>query len=502
MTMRFRAAGSFLVVAAAALYCTRLSFAPIYLIHDEVNYSLQAISIARTAHDLNGRFMPLYFSEPEFPAGRDPMMIYATALILTFLPISEAAVRLASALVGVLDVALILVLARLLFASEVVAFCAGLLLALSPGHFIHSRMAVSVLFPLPFVLAWLIYLRHYQDRADAGSLKKAGSSLVVGMYAYLASWILMPMYAVMTWFVVRPVDNTALRRAFKTAIVLLLPLVLWQATHFERIGEIQGAYRIPALSTIEGLRFRLGDWFSFFNPDALFVSGDTSVTNSTRQAGVFPLALLVLIPIGIARLWRGSRFERLILAGLVTSPIALVLTGTINLHRYRALVVLPFGVLVAVYGVERLWASRTGFARAIAILLVAGVPLQFGGFYLNYVGDYRTASSVWFGRDLKGAMQTVLDRRAPSDRVFLSDRIPYGAVYWRFYTQMLEKDDGNLPATADDAFDPVRAPRGAWLIASAADDRWPVIDQAGWVREQTISEPNGDLSFLIYRKSN
>lgn len=35
-------------VAVTALYATRLGFAPIYLIHDEVNVSLQAASVAKT----------------------------------------------------------------------------------------------------------------------------------------------------------------------------------------------------------------------------------------------------------------------------------------------------------------------------------------------------------------------------------------------------------------------------------------------------------------------
>ena len=91
-----------LVVALVAIYATRLGFAPIYLVHDEVNFSLQAVSVADTGRDLNGRLLPVYFSEPEFTAGRDPMMIYATAVALQVLPLSESAVRLPTALVGVL----------------------------------------------------------------------------------------------------------------------------------------------------------------------------------------------------------------------------------------------------------------------------------------------------------------------------------------------------------------------------------------------------------------
>jgi hypothetical protein len=45
------------------------------------------------------------------------------------------------------------------------------------------------------------------------------------------------------------------------------------------------------------------------------------------------------------RLVRGSRFERIVLVGLLTGPLAAIATGTIDLNRYRALFVLPFGAL-------------------------------------------------------------------------------------------------------------------------------------------------------------
>ena len=37
-------------VIAASVYATRLGYAPIYLTHDEVNFSLQAVSIAVDGH--------------------------------------------------------------------------------------------------------------------------------------------------------------------------------------------------------------------------------------------------------------------------------------------------------------------------------------------------------------------------------------------------------------------------------------------------------------------
>lgn len=64
------AAALVLLVVTAALYGTRLSYSPVQLMHDEVNFALQAKSLADTGRDTNGRWLPVYFSEQgSKPAG-------------------------------------------------------------------------------------------------------------------------------------------------------------------------------------------------------------------------------------------------------------------------------------------------------------------------------------------------------------------------------------------------------------------------------------------------
>ena len=149
-------------LTAAGVYATRLGYAPIYLMHDEVNFSLQSVSIAHTGRDINGRWFPVYFSEPEFTAGRDPMVIYVTALALTVLPLSDAAVRLPTALVGVVTIVLLLVLWSKISPRPWMPIVAAMCLLSSPGWFIHSRLALSVIYPLPFVVIWLLAIRQYE----------------------------------------------------------------------------------------------------------------------------------------------------------------------------------------------------------------------------------------------------------------------------------------------------------------------------------------------------
>src|SRR6266540_1860024 len=110
-----------LAIATAAIYVPRLQDAPLYVAHDEIVYSLNAHALASTGRDLSGRFMPMYIEYPaKFgrPTWDQPMLIYAIAATLKFLPFSEFAIRLPMVLAAIVDVLLIYFVGKVLFESE------------------------------------------------------------------------------------------------------------------------------------------------------------------------------------------------------------------------------------------------------------------------------------------------------------------------------------------------------------------------------------------------
>ncbi len=511
--------GPLLVVAAllvglstAAIYATRLAHAPIYLTHDEVNFSLQSIAIAQTGRDLNGRLLPVYFAEPEFTAGRDPLMIYVTALGLTLLPLSDGAVRLPTALVGVLIVVLLLVLHARLSPRAWSPIVAAAFLALSPGLFIHSRLALSVIYPLPFVLLWLLALYEYDVRPRPWLLFAGTASLGLGIYGYLAGVLMMPLYLAMTVWLTRAWRSPRLLAWIAGGFaVVLVPIALWHVAYPERYAELMHAYRFDGAAgvhaapvwSLAGLRARLSAWWQYFNPDFMFLSGDSSLTNSTRSAGFFPAAFALLLPLGIMRLVNGSRFERIIVAGFVTGPLAAVATGTLDLNRYRAMFVLPFGALVAAYGIEWLWSSRAAWRRAVALLLIASVPIQFAGFYRDYMGRYRESSAVWFGQNMRGALAIVFERGAAGEPLLISRQVPYADSYSRFYSQVIGgRAAPESPLLIDgETLDLDTVGRRSWLIAGAGERWLGRLSTGDWERVAEIREPSGDTSFVVYRRT-
>src|SRR5687768_4613876 len=184
MTQRITTAliAATIVLGAALLYLPALDRVPAYLIHDEAQGALQAHSIATTGRDLTGRRLPLYFTEPEFPPGRDPALIYVTALGLKILPFSEEGARTPTALVAVLDLLLMFFAARAIFGSSWAGFVAAAMLALTPIHFIRGRLLLSPLYSIPFILIWLWSLSRFEQRPTPRRLVAACAWLAVGMY--------------------------------------------------------------------------------------------------------------------------------------------------------------------------------------------------------------------------------------------------------------------------------------------------------------------------------
>ncbi|MEO8683148.1 MAG: hypothetical protein ABI665_29150, partial [Vicinamibacterales bacterium] len=375
---------------------------------------------------------------------------------------------------------------------------------------------LSPVFALPFIFAWLVSLERFTREEARRDLLAAAAWLGLGMYSYLACMVMMPIYLGLTMWVV------AGRRQWRMApaaawgfLIPLVPMALWYATHAERYSQIVDAYRllnagqsgggaVPSLGLMATLRLRLDLYWSFFSPDFLFVSGQSSLIDSTRSAGVFAIALAAFIPVGIYVLAKGraGTLGRVILVGLLTAPLATVMSGHIEMNRL--LFVIPFGVLTAMYGADAMLSARQAIWRRLAIALVLTIPLQFQGFYLDYMGPYRVGSSVAFGGNLRDALIDVVQRQASGHRpVYLSARIPYVDRYWRFYAIAQGRSDLIASAVFVDTpgFDAAAAPAGTPLVCVADDAGCEALQgSGGWSKTHTATELDGSPAFSVYEK--
>ena len=569
------AAGLF--AGALLLYARDLGTTPIYLHHDEVLFGVQAQAVASTWRDTHGRFLPAYF-EVYDAMWFQPIIVYFTALFLTVLPLSEQALRLPSVVIAGIDVVLMYAIGRRLFEREWLAIGAAVGLALTPAHFIFGRMAIDNLYPVTFLLGWLWCLLVFLERRDARLLWAASILLGVGRYSYIAANIMMPLYVVMTLAILYAIGASWRLYAvavsgFVAPLLLSVPFLVrypqFLAETLSRYAPRSTIHLDPLQQASELLNYtnlsdRVGLFFSFFNPGFLFLSGGGNPVISTRTAGVFLLPLAVLLPVGIyhaCHRYRGM-VSAMLVAGFFTAPVAAMVVHESEAID-RELAVLPFGVLLATFGLQYLWSAPIGslrrFYRPVAVvgvatalaygvwsiawrgrissstlplvvasvavyaigtasdrvrrwwvmtlcLLVLGV-VQFRSFYTDYFSAYRIRSAGRFESNRRGAFEAVMAREDPARpaKVYLSRSIPFGDAVWTFYRLKQHREDLRDAAVVFDAkdFDGSRLPEGTFVVvaATAAADE-ALSRQPALAVVAQIGEPDRSVSFIVLKKQS
>lgn len=510
------------IAGTLVLYVTGLGRSPIYLNNDEVVFALQAHAIATTAHDESGRFLPLYFQIVE-NVWYHPAIVYLTALFLTVLPTDLWSVRLPTAVLGTLDALLIYAVVRRLNLSRASAIGAAVLLAVTPAHFIHARLTADYLYPLPLTLAWLILLLDYVRTRQTWRLTAAGAVLGLGVYTYIASLVMMPIWLGVTMLTMAAIGDRAPSRYLRVAgafVVCVLPAVVSFATRPALYAGFAGRYSQfgvdplgapAAMLSPERIVERLRVYGSFFEPSYLFVVAPASVMSSTYTTGVFLTATAVLLLVGVVRMLRERprTGAAIVAAGFVASPLAAPLV----IEPYatdRALTLVLFAVLIAAYGLDT-W-LRPGPAivlRRVGLAALAlALAVQFSTFHADYFGAYRARSAFWFNGNHPGALEPLIAEHPVTDprRIYLSDQLPWIRSYWKFYLVRHARLDLLDRTVYFDAtsIDPTALPPGTMLLTGAGAPDEARLRQSANLRVLTqIHEPDGSVTFTRFvRASN
>jgi 4-amino-4-deoxy-L-arabinose transferase-like glycosyltransferase len=326
-----------ILLFTALVYFHSFSETPIYLGGDEARFGTAADSIARTGRNLNGDRMPIFFHLGDSLDVREtstrwyqPVLFYLIALTLKFRPLTEASIRIPTAIIGLVDVFLIYAVARRQFRGALHPIVAAMTLAMTPAHLIFSRQALDYICPLPFVLGWLWCLVETLETGSVWASLGSGVLLGVGFYSYIAAWMLMPAFLAMTllaqwasgtrkWLV-----PAAAAGGFAMPLLAFVP---WMWSHSDMWRDTVGRYKVydPHLSPLQGVKDllaynsiqeRISVYWDYFNPAFLFFSGGSNLTHGTRLAGVFLLPVAVFLVAGVYELGQRRRRRRpVVLAG-------------------------------------------------------------------------------------------------------------------------------------------------------------------------------------------
>ena len=219
---------------------------------------------------------------------------------------------------------------------------------------------------------------------------------------------------------------------------------------------------------------------------------------------MFLLPIALLLPLGAYHILtkRKTPFGLLVLWGFASSPLAAVLVAEVAIRR--ALVMLPFAVLIATSGVEALLLAPARRWRMVAACLLLACAWQFRRFHTDYFGDYRDRSGVWFGGNVRQGVVEIIqrDRQHPVPFVYLSSGIPYVDTYWDFY---VIKHDRTELSHRTVYYDPKTAvlpaiPQRALLLCPIAETPPAANPSERLTRVSVITEPNGTPSFSLFER--
>lgn len=501
-----------LLIPFILIYTFSLGSVPVHLNQDELGFSLNAYSVAKTGLDENGRFLPLYFWHLGV-MWATPIIVYLTSLFLLIFPLTEATIRLPSVLIGILNITLIFFVARKLFNSTKFGLLTAVFMGTIPVHFIQSRILLDNLFPVPFVLGWIYLLFSFFSSKKLWYLLLAGFILGLGVHSYHATKIMMPIYLILTLaLLIGKLKEKRILAAFVVIIgfiLPLLPLIPWLSKYPDTLTDqirYTGLYNIN-LNPLQGIasifkfeiitqRFLV--YLKYFNPQFLFLTGDISLIHSTGKVGVFLLPFIVLLSLGIfLSLKNRNWFSILILIGFFTAPFAVALVG----NEYRAskeLFILPFACLLATYAIKFLFSSSYKFGKMFALILLIIIPIQFTFFLFDYFNDYRERSYVWFNYNIHGSLTGIInqDRNFPLSNIYLDNGVNFIDRYWKFYLieygkeNLLSKTNYINPQTYNISNLPANS------VLQFRFDHQPIIIPTN---TKKVLEPDYFISFYVYR---
>ena len=445
---------------------------------DEAAIGYNAYSLLKTGLDEHGSVWPLDFRS--FDDYKPGGYFYLVLPFVAVLGLNVWAVRLPSALLGVVSVLFVHLLVNKLFPKSqilnlkskiTVGHLAALFLAISPWHLQYSRGGWEANVASVFMLVGLYFL--FKSLENIKYFFLTTFSFVFSLYTYHSLRVVIPLVFV-SFVIIYFAQIKSLLANSKTAksliysiilgVLLLMPLTLqllrpsgssrfvgvsvfadtgplWEALELRR-ADYSNLYAKVLHNRYATYSFRIAkNYLSHFSPRFLFITGDEIARNKVPGMGQAYLWTAPFLLLGIYFLLRNhNQGSKLILSWLFTAPLAAALTFQ-SPHALRAQNVVYPLVIISALGISEFLTLISTFRQKI--LLVASCVL------LAAICSYETARYlhqyyVHYPKELALAWQYGFDQIAAYikvngdqyDQIIISDRYDQPYILMAFYLKL------------------------------------------------------------------
>jgi len=466
----------FCVALAACLRLWNLGSLPPALSPDEASLGYNSYSILKTGRDEYGKFMPIIFKS--FGDYKPGLYVYASVPFVAILGLTEWAVRLPSALSGVLIVILVYKIILHLTSTfnkdrwlisngqllaNLSAFCA----AVSPWLIFFSRGAWEANVALTLTLAGIYFFLvgfKYPLYFLLSSLHFALTLLTyqgAKLSTLIVIFVLMAVFWRDFWKLAR---NQAKTITASSILFLLIAspaitsffqgetgrLKVFSVFSYPRPKEYLDDFLNQAKVGREDLNYYfyysealnltrgvMGRWFNHFSGRFLFFEGDyQNPRHSSPNHGMLLLTDLLFLPLGIIFLLKAKskKLATFILLWLVLSPFPAALSRD-QVQSVRALnLAIPL-IIISSFGLCRIldWIKTKNLVFPYYILLTTYYLLPFVYFLDSYFTHYSIHNAKYLSYGYKEAVKTVLDTKDNYGRIVFQQSYAQPYIYFLFY---------------------------------------------------------------------
>lgn len=391
MLIKLKSTSWLLVVAlflAAALRLWNLGNIPPHLTPDEASLGYNAYSILKTGRDEYGQVLPIIFKS--FGDYKPGLYVYLTVPSVALLGLNEFAVRLPSALAGVITVFLIYLVVKELFHSLEIRnlkleILAAFIAATNPWSIYFSRGAWEVNISLTLTLLGIYFFLKSLHRSWFIVLSALFFALTLITYqgAKLATGIVVLILGIVYFRQIVRVNRRYLLAGILLGFLVSSPIILsifqgktgrlevfsvfsyprpkdyierFLKEGNEKIGDLN--YYLFHSEILNFKRGILGRYFNHFSGKFLFFEGDwANPRHSAPYQGMLLLGDLILLVIGLVAMARQkiSKETLFIWLWLVFSPLPSILSRD-QVHAVRAYNLSVPLIFVLSFG--SIWLSR------------------------------------------------------------------------------------------------------------------------------------------------
>jgi len=448
-----------ILLLAAGLRLWKLGSIPPGLTPDEASLGYNAYSILKTGKDEYGKFLPLIFKS--FGDYKPGLYVYLIVPLVALFGLNEFAVRLPSALAGIVTVYLIYLIVQLLFANNhKLSVIAAFVAATNPWLIYFSRGAWEVNVSLTLTLAGIYFFLKSLQRPKflTFSFLLFALSLLTYQGAKLATSIVLVLLLVCFWKEVVKIQKKYLIWSILVGLAVSSPIILslftgktgrldvFSVFSYPRPKEYleaqlaQGAERVGSLSYYlfhsESLNFKreiLGRYFNHFSGRFLFFEGDWSnLRHSAPYQGVLLLSDLVTLLFGLLVIFR-TKFNKghlFVILWLALAPLPAVLSRD-QVHAVRSFnLVVPLIIILA-FGLNEMIKWLDG--RMVKWAFLVFYFLAFSYFMDAYFVHVPNHNSQLWGYGYKQIVETVTPIQKNYNVIKVQQSFAQPYIYFLFF---------------------------------------------------------------------